>query len=78
MENGFKKIDLKNLSPNELKHFIASFGKEQYRAVQILRWLYQKGVHSFAEMTNLSKKFREELQEISFISTLHPSFSEKS
>lgn len=73
-----KKIDLKNLTPLELQRLIASLGKEQYRTAQILRWLYLKGVKSLEEMTNLSKKFRKELQEVSFISTLHPSFTEKS
>jgi len=67
-----EKTDLKNLSPSELEKFIASFGKERYRSIQILRWLYQKGVHSIDEMTNLSKKFRKELSQVSFISTLHP------
>jgi 23S rRNA (adenine2503-C2)-methyltransferase len=66
------KVDLKNLSPAELRNFIGSFGKERYRSIQILRWLYQKGVHSIDEMTNLSKRFRQELSEISFISTLEP------
>ncbi len=50
----------------------SSFGKERYRSTQILRWLYQKGIHSFDEMTNLSKRFRQELSQVSFISTLHP------
>ena len=66
------KVDLKNLSPSELESFIASFGKERYRSIQILRWLYQIGIHSFDEMTNLSKRFREELTKVSFISNLHP------
>jgi 23S rRNA (adenine2503-C2)-methyltransferase len=66
-----EKTDLKNLSPSELEGFIASFGKERYRSIQILRWLYLKGVHSLDEMTNLSKNFRQSLGEISFISILH-------
>jgi len=66
------QIDLKNLSPAELEEFIASFGKERYRSVQILRWLYQKGAHSIDAMTNLSKRFRDELSQVSFVSTLHP------
>lgn len=66
-----EKIDLKNLSPVELNDFLTTFGKERYRSTQILRWLYQKGAHSFDEMTNLSKRFRQELAQISFISTLH-------
>lgn len=67
-----EKVDLKNLSPSELNEFLKSFGKERYRGTQILRWLYQRGVHSFDEMTNLSKAFRRELGRVSFISALNP------
>ncbi|HMK75525.1 MAG TPA: 23S rRNA (adenine(2503)-C(2))-methyltransferase RlmN [Thermodesulfobacteriota bacterium] len=67
-----EKIDLKNLSLPELNEFLKSFGKERYRSIQILRWLYQKGIQSFDEMTNLSKRFRRELIQASFISTLCP------
>ncbi len=72
------RFDLKNLSPAELESLLSSYGKERYRSLQILRWLYLKGVHSFDEMTNLSKKFREFLQEISFLSALRPSLMEES
>lgn len=72
MKTSSEKIDLKNLSPSELNQFLESFGKERYRSTQILRWFYQKGIHSFDEMTNLSKRFRQELSQVSFISTLHP------
>ncbi len=67
-----EKIDLKNLSLSELTEFLVSFGKERYRSVQILRWLYQTGVQTFDEMTNLSKKFRKDLSQVSFISSLQP------
>ncbi len=77
MKNLVEKIDLKNLSPTELSDFLASFGKERYRSVQMLRWLYQSGVQSFDEMTNLSKRFRQELSQISFISILRPAGVEK-
>ncbi len=73
-----EKTDLKDLSPSELKGFIVSFGKERYRCTQILRWLYLKGARSFDEMTNLSKKFRQSLEQISFISALQPLLAEKS
>jgi 23S rRNA (adenine2503-C2)-methyltransferase len=72
-----EKIDLKNLSPSELIEFLASFGKERYRSTQMLRWLYQQGVQSYEEMTNLSKRFRQELSQISFISLLRPVCVEK-
>jgi 23S rRNA (adenine2503-C2)-methyltransferase len=67
-----EKVDLKNLSPSELNEFLRSYGKERYRSIQILGWLYQRGVSSFDEMTNLSKKFRQELSQASVISTLLP------
>jgi 23S rRNA (adenine2503-C2)-methyltransferase len=77
LKNYSGKIDLKNLSPSELIEFLASFGKERYRSIQMLRWLYQQGVESFDEMTNLSKRFRQELSQISFISILRPVHVEK-
>ena len=77
MKTSSEKIDLKNLSPSELNQFLESFGKERYRSIQILRWLYQKGIPSFDEMTNLSKRFRQELSQFSFISSLHPMHMEQ-
>jgi len=72
LNHSSEKVDLKNLTFQELKNFITSFGKESYRSIQILRWLYQKGVHSIDEMTNLSNKFRQELKEVGTLSSLHP------
>jgi len=66
------KVDLKNLSPDALDKFLAGMGKEKFRAGQIMRWLYQRGVSDFAEMTDLAKAFRDELGERSFISKFTP------
>jgi 23S rRNA (adenine2503-C2)-methyltransferase len=66
------KIDLRDLSPAELREFVSSYGKEKYRTLQLLKWLYQKPVSSFEEMTNLPKKLREEWKQLSSISTLTP------
>ncbi len=65
-----EKIDLKDLSPSELGAFLSSFGRERYRTSQTLRWLYQKDVSSFEAMTNLSRRFRGELAQVSRISSL--------
>ena len=72
MSHSSDQTDLKDLSPSEMERFIASFGKEQYRTTQMLRWLYQKGVHSIDEMTNLPRRFRQELAQISIVSSLRP------
>jgi len=72
LNSSLDKNDLKDLGVSELSKLIGSLGKERYRTPQILKWLYSIGVRSFDEMTNLSKKFREELSQISFISELLP------
>ena len=66
------RTDLKSLNVSELREWIVSLGKEKYRTTQVLRWLYSEGVESIDEMTNLSKRFREDLGLSSFISKLHP------
>jgi 23S rRNA (adenine2503-C2)-methyltransferase len=66
-----EKMDLKNLSPSEMETFIAAHGKERYRTTQILRWLYKDGVHSIDEMTNLPKRFRHVMDQVSRISSLN-------
>ncbi len=47
---------------------IASMMKENrfpsFRARQLEQWLYQKGAHSYSEMTNLPKSMRETLSQI--------------
>ncbi len=73
-----EKIDLKNLSLHELENLLFSFGKERYRTLQILRWLYQKGIQNIDQMTNLSKNLREELSRRAFISRLSLLQSEES
>lgn len=71
-------VDLKNLSPTELKAFLAGMGKERFRAGQLLRWLYPRGVSDFAAMTDLAKSFRDELAARATISTLVPEAEEVS
>ncbi len=56
------KIDIKNLSKEELKKALTDIGEEPYRAGQIFRWLYKTGVRSFDEMTDLGKSLRDKLK----------------
>ncbi len=62
-------VDLKNFSPAELEQFLAGLGKERFRAGQLLRWIYQRGMVDFSAMTDLAKGFREELAARAVIST---------
>jgi len=62
-------VDLKELTPVELEAFLAGLGKERFRAGQLLRWLYPRGVTEFSAMTDLAKGFREELAQRAVISS---------
>ena len=57
------RIDIGNLGREELKELDREFGKEDYRARQIIHWLYQRRVDSFQEMTSLPKGLRCLLEE---------------
>ena len=56
------KIDLYSLLPGELEEFFLSIGEPKFRAGQVFSQLH-RGV-SLSEMTNLSKKLRDKLSEI--------------
>lgn len=58
------KTDLKSLTRDELSAWLENLGLQSYRADQVFQWLYQKGVSSFDEMTNLSKELRAKLTEL--------------
>lgn len=57
------KPSLIGLDMEELKAAVASVGLEPFRAKQIWNWIYARGVSSFEEMTNISKKSRPLLEE---------------
>ena len=64
------KIDIKSMNLAELTEFVASIGEKAFRAKQLYQWLHVKQVYAFDDMTNLSKAFREKLDEVSFITDL--------
>lgn len=72
------RVDIKNFTIEELTAFLGGMGKERFRARQIVRWVYGRGVTDFAEMTDLSKDLREELARRAFISAWQPEVAEES
>lgn len=71
-ETVIDKIDIKNLSCQQLEQLLVSFGQQKFRARQILKWVYQQQATDFAVMTNLGKALREELAQRFLISQLVP------
>lgn len=45
-----------------LAAFCERLGEKRYRAVQLFRWIHQKGASSFDEMSDLAKSLREKLK----------------
>lgn len=62
MENKAKK-NIRDLSATALTEFFTQNGEKPFRAKQVNEWLWQKGVRSFDEMTNLSESLRSKLKE---------------
>lgn len=58
-----EKRDIRALSKEELRQFFESIGDKAFRGTQVYDWLWSKGIHSFDEMTNLSRETRRHLDE---------------
>lgn len=50
------------LTLTELQGFLRGLGKEKFRSQQLYKWIFEKRVLEFDEMSNLSKDFREQLK----------------
>ncbi|MBF0106594.1 MAG: 23S rRNA (adenine(2503)-C(2))-methyltransferase RlmN [Deltaproteobacteria bacterium] len=57
------KKNIKNIPLDDLAAQFKEMGLEGYRARQVQKWLFQKDAAGFDEMTNISKKFREILEQ---------------
>jgi len=54
-----EKIDIRNISVEDLQKFCNKHKLPKFRAKQITEWLWRKKVTSFDEMTSLSKPMRD-------------------
>jgi 23S rRNA (adenine2503-C2)-methyltransferase len=58
-----EKKDIRSLSKEDLRVFFESIGDKAFRGNQVYEWLWSKGIHSFEDMTNISKETRAHLEE---------------
>lgn len=56
-------VNLLDLDLDGLVGFCATLGEKRFRAVQLFRWIHQRGEADFARMTDLARGFRERLAE---------------
>ena len=64
-------MDIKELTKTELEGWLLDREEKPFRARQTLKWIYQKGAASFAEMTDLSTSLRSLLEQEFSIGRLH-------
>ncbi|KAA3623913.1 MAG: 23S rRNA (adenine(2503)-C(2))-methyltransferase RlmN, partial [Flavobacterium sp.] len=57
------KKDIRALSKEQLQEFFVEMGDKKFRGDQVYEWLWNKGIHSFEDMTNISKTTRAQLEE---------------
>ncbi|MGZ3797423.1 MAG: 23S rRNA (adenine(2503)-C(2))-methyltransferase RlmN, partial [Pseudobdellovibrionaceae bacterium] len=58
------KVNFYSMTLEDLKAFLKGLGKEQFRAQQIFKWVYEQRVTDVEKMSNLSKAFRAEIPDI--------------
>ena len=63
-------VNLLGFDRTALTGFVADLGEPSYRTDQILKWVHQRNVTDFNEMTDLSKQLRGRLSEIALIKGL--------
>ena len=72
------KINIRNLSFDELTEKVISIGEKKFRAKQVYEWIWKRGARSFSDMHNVSKKITEALEADYFLDCLTISDEQKS
>lgn len=62
-----EKVNLLDFDAEGLKAFCAEMGEKPFRAIQLEKWIHQRGVDDFLQMSDLAKTFRAKLQDVAEI-----------
>ncbi|EEX50913.1 bifunctional tRNA (adenosine(37)-C2)-methyltransferase TrmG/ribosomal RNA large subunit methyltransferase RlmN [Pasteurella dagmatis] len=62
-----KKINLMNLTRQQMREFFKELGEKPFRADQLVKWIYHFGEDDFDNMTNINKKLRDKLKQVAEI-----------
>ena len=65
-----EKININDLTKEQLEKYIESIDEKKFHATQIFKWLHREGTLSFDEMSDISKSLREKLKENTYISSM--------
>ncbi|WP_439287189.1 bifunctional tRNA (adenosine(37)-C2)-methyltransferase TrmG/ribosomal RNA large subunit methyltransferase RlmN [Lonepinella sp. BR2357] len=61
------KINLMNLTRQQMREFFKEIGEKPFRADQLVKWIYHFGEDDFDNMTNINKQLREKLKAVAEI-----------
>src|SRR3972149_5132312 len=64
----FQMKNIKDITLPEMEQWLTALGEKPYKALQVFVWVFNRGISSFDDMTDLSKELREKLKETFFIS----------
>jgi len=64
-----KKINLLGYSLESLEFFFNDINEPKFRAKQLIKWVHQKGILDFSQMTDFNKILREKLKLIACLKT---------
>ena len=62
----------------EMEELLVNFDQKPYRAKQILKWIHQRGISNFHDMTDLSKELRNVMKDNFVIEAPNISYEELS
>jgi len=65
------KSEIKSLFRNDLATRLGELGEPEYRAEQVLQWIYEKQADSFEQMSNLPATLREKLAAGFYLNAVH-------
>ena len=54
-----ESVNLLGLNQKNLEEFFVSIEERPFRAIQVMKWIHQRGISDFSQMTDLSKELRE-------------------
>lgn len=64
MSESSQKVNLLGMGlDNMIRFFTEELGEKKFRAIQIMKWIHQRGVDDFDQMTDVSKTMREKLKQ---------------
>ncbi|MDO7642207.1 MAG: 23S rRNA (adenine(2503)-C(2))-methyltransferase RlmN, partial [Reinekea forsetii] len=63
MTQATQKINLLGMGLSSLERFFTEeLGEKRFRAIQVLKWIHQRGVDNFDDMTDVSMALRDKLK----------------